>query len=225
MHLHTGDFEIVEGGTYEAIGVDGHARFAEGVRFRTTLVSGVMEAETITGNCLIIDNGTVHCSGDIHVRHIRGRGRLKAAGNIVCDDIDLTGDIHSEGDIRCSGSLSVNGMLFNTALITATTVYLSGVLKGHTINGRELEVRPLRSTMFPRFAMTDYRIGSSAKHINAERIDVSSLTCMAITADTILLRHGSMVESATCAVSIGIDRTSSVLLLNNDCQRIHLATA
>ena len=38
-------------------------------------------------------------------------------------------------------------------------------------------------------------------------------------------RNGSAVESATCATALGIDRTSSVLLVNGDCQRIHLKTA
>ncbi|EPE39154.1 hypothetical protein I118_0672 [Bifidobacterium longum D2957] len=40
-----------------------------------------------------------------------------------------------------------------------------------------------------------------------------------------MLRNGSAVESATCATALGIDRTSSVLLVNGDCQRIHLKTA
>ncbi|MDU3902877.1 MAG: hypothetical protein E7G98_07850 [Bifidobacterium breve] len=81
--------------------------FADDVRFRTTMVTGTLEANTITGNQLIVDNGTVRCSGDVHVERIAGRGRIITDGSIICGGIELTGDLHSGGDITCNDDLLV----------------------------------------------------------------------------------------------------------------------
>ena len=79
--------------------------------------------------------------------------------------------------------------------------------------------------MFSRFDMDGYEDGSMVRHITAVTVEANHLQCRTLTADSAMLRNGSAVESATCATAIGIDRTSSVLLVNGDCQRIHLKTA
>lgn len=198
--------------------------FAEEVRFRTTVVAGTLEAGTITGNRLILCNGTVLCSGDVHVEHITGRGRIKTDGNIVCNGIDLTGDLHSNGNITCNGNLLVTGFL-GSRHIRAQDVCIHGVLKGDRINGDSLEVRPLRSTMFTKFNMSHYEDGSSASHIDADKVEARRLTCRTLKASTAVLRDNSMVENAHCSISIGLDRSSYVMLLNRECRKHHLATA
>ena len=135
-----------------------------------------------------------------------------------------SGKLRCNGDIVCSGNLSVNGSL-GTRHISGQTVRLNGVLKGHDVNSRALEVHPLRSTMFSRFDMDGYEDGSTVRHITAVTVEANHLQCRTLTADSAMLRNGSAVESATCATALGIDRTSSVLLVNGDCQRIHLKTA
>ena len=54
------------------------------------------------------------------------------------------------------------------------------------------------------------------RHITAVTVEANHLQCRTLTADSAMLRNGSAVESATCATAIGIDRTSSVLLVNGD---------
>lgn len=120
---------------------------------------------------------------------------------------------------------SVRQWLLDTRHISGQTVRLNGVLKGHDVNSRALEVHPLRSTMFSRFDMDGYEDGSTVRHITAVTVEANHLQCRTLTADSAMLRNGSAVESATCATALGIDRTSSVLLVNGDCQRIHLKTA
>ena len=127
-----------------------------------------------------------------------------------------------------------DGAHFHTMIVTSTLeasviegdkLVLNGVLKGHDVNSRALEVHPLRSTMFSRFDMDGYEDGSTVRHITAVTVEANHLQCRTLTADSAMLRNGSAVESATCATALGIDRTSSVLLVNGDCQRIHLKTA
>ena len=79
--------------------------------------------------------------------------------------------------------------------------------------------------MFSRFDMDGYEDGSTVRHITAVTVEANHLQCRTLTADSAMLRNGSAVESATCATALGIDCTSSVLLVNGDCQRIHLKTA
>lgn len=182
------------------------------------IVTSTLEASVIEGDKLVIKSGIVRCDGDIRVFSISG------SGDIICDEITFTGKLRCNGDIVCSGNLSVNGSL-GTRHISGQTVRLNGVLKGHDINSRALEVHPLRSTMFSRFDMDGYEDGSTVRHITAVTVEANHLQCRTLTADSAMLRNGSAVESATCATAIGIDRTSSVLLVNGDCQRIHLKTA
>lgn len=111
MHHHTGNTGHVRNGNYGLITVTTRTTFADDVRFRTTMVTGTLEANTITGNQLIVDNGTVRCSGDVHVERIAGRGRIITDGSIICGGIELTGDLHSGGDITCNDDLLVKGSL------------------------------------------------------------------------------------------------------------------
>ena len=71
--------------------------------------------------------------------------------------------------------------------------------------------------MFSRFDMDGYEDGSTVRHITAVTVEANHLQCQTLTADSAMLRNGSAVESATCATALGIDRTSSVLLVNGDC--------
>ena len=198
MHHHTGNTGHVRNGNYGLITVTTRTTFADDVRFRTTMVTGTLEANTITGNQLIVDNGTVRCSGDVHVEHIAGRGRIITDGSIICGGIELTGDLHSGGDITCNDDLLVKG---------------------------SLEIRPLRSSMFTRFDMLKYEGGSSASHIDVNKIEAHRLTCRTLQAGTAILCDNSMVEHAICSTSIGLDRTSCVMLVNRECRRYHLKTA
>ena len=135
-----------------------------------------------------------------------------------------SGIVRCDGDIRVS-SISGSGDIEVGGDIICDEITLNGVLKGHDVNSRALEVHPLRSTMFSRFDMDGYEDGSTVRHITAVTVEANHLQCRTLTADSAMLRNGSAVESATCATALGIDRTSSVLLVNGDCQRIHLKTA
>ena len=199
MGKHTQNCTLIGKGVYGTIGVDQRSRLADGAHFHTMIVTSTLEASVIEGDKLVIKSGIVRCDGDIRVSSI-------------------------SGDIVCSGNLSVNGSL-GTRHISGQTVRLNGVLKGHDVNSRALEVHPLRSTMFSRFDMDGYEDGSTVRHITAVTVEANHLQCRTLTADSAMLRNGSAVESATCATALGIDRTSSVLLVNGDCQRIHLKTA
>ena len=201
MGKHTQNCTLIGKGVYGTIGVDQRSRLADGAHFHTMIVTSTLEASVIEGDKLVIKSGIVRCDGDIRVSSISG-----------------------SGDIVCSGNLSVNGSL-GTRHISGQTVRLNGVLKGHDVNSRALEVHPLRSTMFSRFDMDGYEDGSTVRHITAVTVEANHLQCRTLTADSAMLRNGSAVESATCATALGVDRTSSVLLVNGDCQRIHLKTA
>ena len=210
MGKHTQNCTLIGKGVYGTIGVDQRSRLADGAHFHTMIVTSTLEASVIEGDKLVIKSGIVRCDGDIRVSSISGSGDIEVGGDIICDEITFTGKLRCNGDIVCSGNLSVNGSL-GTRHISGQTVRLNGVLKGHDVNSRALEVHPLRSTMFSRFDMDGYEDGSTVRRT--------------LTADSAMLRNGSAVESATCATALGIDRTSSVLLVNGDCQRIHLKTA
>jgi len=224
LHHHTGNIGHVRNGNYGLITVTTRTTFADDVRFRTTMVTGTLEANTIAGNQLIVDNGTVRCSGDVHVERIAGRGRIITDGSIICGGIELTGDLHSGGDITCNDDLLVKGSL-TSRHIRARNILLHGVLQGHRINGSSLEIRPLRSAMFTRFDMLKYEGGSSASHIDVNKIEAHRLTCRTLQAGTAILCDNSMVEHAICSTSIGLDRTSCVMLVNRECRRYHLKTA
>ena len=214
MGKHTQNCTLIGKGVYGTIGVDQRSRLADGAHFHTMIVTSTLEASVIEGDKLVIKSGIVRCDGDIRVSSISGSG-----------DIEVGGDkLRCNGDIVCSGNLSVNGSL-GTRHISGQTVRLNGVLKGHDVNSRALEVHPLRSTMFSRFDMDGYEDGSTVRQITAVTVEANHLQCRTLTADSAMLRNGSAVESATCATALGIDRTSSVLLVNGDCQRIHLKTA
>ena len=92
-------------------------------------------------------------------------------------------------------------------------ILLHGVLQGQRINGSSLEIRPLRSAMFTRFDMLKYEGGSSASHIDVNKIEAHRLTCRTLQAGTAILCDNSMVEHAICSTSIGLDRTSCVMLV------------
>lgn len=224
MGKHTQNCTLIGKGVYGTIGVDQRSRLADGAHFHTMIVTSTLEASVIEGDKLVIKSGIVRCDGDIRVFSISGSGDIEVGGDIICDEITFTGKLRCNGDIVCSGNLSVNGSL-GTRHISGQTVRLNGVLKGHDVNSRALEVHPLRSTMFSRFDMDGYEDGSTVRHITAVTVEANHLQCQTLTADSAMLRNGSAVESATCATAIGIDRTSSVLLVNGDCQRIHLKTA
>ena len=166
----------------------------------------------------------MRCSGDVHVERIAGRGRIITDGSIICGGIELTGDLHSGGDITCNDDLLVKGSL-TSRHIRARNILLHGVLQGHRINGSSLEIRPLRSAMFTRFDMLKYEGGSSASHIDVNKIEAHRLTCRTLQAGTAILCDNSMVEHAICSTSIGLDRTSCVMLVNRECRRYHLKTA
>lgn len=224
MGKHTQNCTLIGKGAYGTIGVDQRSRLADGAHFHTMIVTSTLEASVIEGDKLVIKSGIVRCDGDIRVSSISGSGDIEVGGDIICDEITFTGKLRCNGDIVCSGNLSVNGSL-GTRHISGQTVRLNGVLKGHDVNSRALEVHPLRSTMFSRFDMDGYEDGSTVRHITAVTVEANHLQCRTLTADSAMLRNGSAVESATCATALGIDRTSSVLLVNGDCQRIHLKTA
>ena len=209
MGKHTQNCTLIGKGVYGTIGVDQRSRLADGAHFHTMIVTSTLEASVIEGDKLVIKSGIVRCDGDIRVSSISGSGDIEVGGDIICDEITFTGKLRCNGDIVCSGNLSVNGSL-GTRHISGQTVRLNGVLKGHDVNSRALEVHPLRSTV---------------RHITAVTVEANHLQCRTLTADSAMLRNGSAVESATCATALGIDRTSSVLLVNGDCQRIHLKTA
>ncbi|PJM79180.1 hypothetical protein [Bifidobacterium scaligerum] len=225
MNDHPQTCISVHGGTYGTIAISQHSQLEDGVRFRTMLVTSELEADEINGDELIVANGAVRCTGDVTVPTISGRGQLDIGGNIVCNQMTFTGTVHCEGDIRCNGTLSVNGSLKNAQHISAQTVHLNGVLHGRDIAGQELEVQPLRSQMFSRFNMNEYESGRSAATINASTVRARGLTCRLMHADSVTLREGSTVEHATCTISLGTDRTSSVLLMGHNCRRVHLKTA
>ena len=212
MGKHTQNCTLIGKGVYGTIGVDQRSRLADGAHFHTMIVTSTLEASVIEGDKLVIKSGIVRCDGDIRVSSISGSGDIEVGGDIICDEITFT------------GNLSVNGSL-GTRHISGQTVRLNGVLKGHDVNSRALEVHPLRSTMFSRFDMDGYEDGSTVRHITAVTVEANHLQCRTLTADSAMLRNGSAVESATCATALGIDRTSGVLLVNGDCQRIHLKTA
>lgn len=118
----------------------------------------------------------MRCDGDIRVSSISGSGDIEVGGDIICDEITFTGKLRCNGDIVCSGNLSVNGSL-GTRHISGQTVRLNGVLKGHDVNSRALEVHPLRSTMFSRFDMDGYEDGSTVRHITAVTVEANHLQC------------------------------------------------
>lgn len=221
MHKST-DCSLIHSGDYDLIDVEQNATFADAVRFRTTMVEGSLQAPNIQGENLIINKGVVRCSGKIRVKRIAGCGTLEVKGDIVCDSIQLTGSLVSDGNIYCSGNMEMTGTLSNAHRITADEMQLSGVLHGNDIDGRSFTVRPLHSTMFSRFGMPDYQARSHADAISVSNVDASRLTCRTMTVDTATLRNGTSVESAACSTLLGIDRTSSVLLLTGACRRTHL---
>lgn len=216
---------VVHSGNYDLIEVEQDTTFANGVRFQTTMVEGTLQAALITGERLIIDNGIVHCTGKVQVKHISGCGTLEVKGDLICDSIELIGSLHSEGNIRCSGDLSITGKLSNIHRISADSVHLNGVIQGNNIYGRTLLMQPLCSTMYSRFGMTNYQARSNVSSIQAKDVDVHHLSCQTLQADTAALRDGSAVQNAVCSTILGIDRTSNVLLLAGKCQRVHLRTA
>lgn len=223
MGKHTQNCTLIGKGVYGTIGVDQRSRLADGAHFHTMIVTSTLEASVIEGDKLVIKSGIVRCDGDIRVSSISGSGDIEVGGDIICDEITFTGKLRCNGDIVCSGNLSVNGSL-GTRHISGQTVRLNGVLKGHDVNSRALEVHPLRSTMFSRFDMDGYEDGSTVRHITAVTVEANHLQADFDGG----LRQATQRQcggSATCATATGIDRTSSVLLVNGDCQRIHLKTA
>ena len=204
MGKHTQNCTLIGKGVYGTIGVDQRSRLADGAHFHTMIVTSTLEASVIEGDKLVIKSGIVRCDGDIRVSSISGSGDIEVGGDIICDEITFTGKLRCNGDIVCSGNLSVNGSL-GTRHISGQTVRLNGVLKGHDVNSRALEVHPLRSTMFSRFDMDGYEDGSTVRHITAVTVEANHLQCRTLTADSAMLRNGSAVESATCATALGID--------------------
>ncbi|KFI93109.1 hypothetical protein BISA_1274 [Bifidobacterium saguini DSM 23967] len=225
MYTEDTGASVVHSGDYDLIDVDQDTIFANGVHFHTTMVEGTLQAKLITGERLIINNGTVRCSGTIRVTSISGCGTLEVKGNLICDSIELIGSLYSEGNIRCSGDLTVTGKLSNIHRINADSVHLNGVVQGNSIYGRTLLMQPLCSTMYSRFGMTNYQERSNVSNIHAQEVDAHKLTCQTLHADTAALRDGSAVQNVICSTTLGLDRTSNVLLLAGNCQRIHLRTA
>ncbi|MBT1174887.1 hypothetical protein JS530_05120 [Bifidobacterium sp. LC6] len=224
MYENTGN-TMVHSGTYGFIDIEDETEFSSGVRFRTTMVEGTLEADEIQGDDLIMDNGTVRCTGPIHVHSISGCGTLMTEGDIVCENIALTGNLKSFGNIRCSGDLSLTGQLRNTHRISADAVYLCGVLQGHDVEGHILHMEPLRSNMYARFGMPDYQARSRITAIHANDVEAQELSCKTMRADVIALRDGSAVESAMCSTTLMIDHSSNVLIITGTCRRIHTRTA
>ncbi|KAB7788632.1 hypothetical protein [Bifidobacterium cebidarum] len=225
MTEHSADCSMVHSGVYDLIDVEDDATFANGVRFRTAIVEGTLEAPTIQGDSLIIDNGIVRCSGRIHVKRICGRGELEVRGDILCESIELTGSVNTDGDIRCSGDMAITGALRNAHHIVADNLYMHGVLHGNDIDGRVFFTQPLRSTMFSRFGMPDYQAQSRVILIKASEVSACKLICRTMKADSASLREGTAVEHAVCSTTLGMDMTSNVLLLKGACRRVHLRTA
>ena len=140
MGKHTQNCTLIGKGVYGTIGVDQRSRLADGAHFHTMIVTSTLEASVIEGDKLVIKSGIVRCDGDIRVSSISGSGDIEVGGDIICDEITFTGKLRCNGDIVCSGNLSVNGSL-GTRHISGQTVRLNGVLKGHDVNSRGLEVR------------------------------------------------------------------------------------
>lgn len=176
MGKHTQNCTLIGKGVYGTIGVDQRSRLADGAHFHTMIVTSTLEASVIEGDKLVIKSGIVRCDGDIRVSSISGSGDIEVGGDIICDEITFTGKLRCNGDIVCSGNLSVNGSL-GTRHISGQTVRLNGVLKGHDVNSRALEVHPLRSTMFSRFDMDGYEDGSTVRHITAVTVEANHLQC------------------------------------------------
>ncbi|WP_338069971.1 polymer-forming cytoskeletal protein [Bifidobacterium felsineum] len=225
MTEHSADCSMVHSGIYDLIDVEDDATFANGVRFRTVMVEGTLEAPKIQGDSLIIDNGIVRCSGRIHVRRISGRGTLEVKGDIICESIEMTGSVNTDGNIRCSGDMNITGALRNVHHIIADNLSMHGVLHGNDIDGRVFFTQPLHSTMFSRFGMPDYQAQSRVTLIKASEVSACKLICRTIKADSASLREGSAVEHAICSTTLGTDTTSNVMLLKGACRRVHLRTA
>ncbi len=183
MGKHTQNCTLIGKGAYGTIGVDQRSRLADGAHFHTMIATSTLEASVIEGDKLVIKSGIVRCDGDIRVSSISGSGDIEVGGDIICDEITFTGKLRCNGDIVCSGNLSVNGSL-GTRHISGQTVRLNGVLKGHDINSRALEVHPLHSTMFSRFDMDGYEDGSTVRHITAVTVEANHLQCRTLTADS-----------------------------------------
>ena len=194
MGKHTQNCTLIGKGVYGTIGVDQRSRLADGAHFHTMIVTSTLEASVIEGDKLVIKSGIVRCDGDIRVSSISGSGDIEVGGDIICDEITFTGKLRCNGDIVCSGNLSVNGSL-GTRHISGQTVRLNGVLKGHDVNSRALEVHPLRSTMFSRFDMDGYEDGSTVRHITAVTVEANHLWPKAVKSSIGIIVHLNNIVS------------------------------